>query len=106
MLRCSNSQAWRCSMPAAERSESSRTHSRETSFVSLLTGWAQQGVQSFFSMQRILLDLAMKQNASIVHSVREQLSDPNHSPAAILGEAAGGGVSNFIEAQKVLLDLG
>ncbi len=93
-------------MPAAERSESSRTHSRETSFVSLLTGWAQQGVQSFFSMQRILLDLAMKQNASIVHSVREQLSDPNHSPAAILGEAAGGGVSNFIEAQKVLLDLG
>jgi hypothetical protein len=93
-------------MPAAERSESSRTHPRETSFVSLLTGWAQQGVQSFFSMQRILLDLAMNQNASIVHSVREQLSDPNHSPAAILGEAAGGGVSNFIEAQKVLLDLG
>jgi hypothetical protein len=63
-------------------------------------------VQSFFAMQRILLDLAMKQNASIVHSIREQLSDPNHSPSAILGEAAGGGVSNFIEGQKVLLDLG
>ena len=57
-------------------------------------------------MQRILLDMAMRQNASIIQSVREQLSDPNHSPAAILGEAAGGGVSNFIEAQKVLLDLG
>lgn len=93
-------------MPAAERSESSRTHPRESSFVSLLTGWAQQGVQSFFATQRILLDLAMRQNASIMHSVREQLSDPHHSPAAILGEVAGRGVTNFIEGQKVLLDLG
>ena len=93
-------------MAAAERSESSRTHPRESSFVSLLTGWAQQGVQSFFATQRILLDLAMRQNASIMHSVRQQLSDPQHSPAAILGEVAGDGVSNFIEGQKVLLELG
>jgi hypothetical protein len=93
-------------MPAAERSESSRTHPRESSFVSLLTGWAQQGVQSFFATQRILLDLAMRQNASIMHSVRQQLSDPHHSPTAILGEVAGDGVTNFIEGQKVLLELG
>ena len=93
-------------MPVAERSESFRTHSKESSFVSLLTGWAQQGVQSFFATQRILLDLAMRQNASIMHSVRQQLSDPHHSPTALLSEVAGEGVTNFIEAQKVLLELG
>ena len=91
-------------MAAAEKHEP-RTH-HESSFVSLLTGWAQQGVQSFFATQRILLDLAMRQNASIMHSVRQQLSDPQHSPAAILGEVAGEGVTNFIEGQKILLDLG
>lgn len=93
-------------MPVTERPESFRTHTKESSFVSLLTGWAQQGVQSFFATQRILLDLAMRQNASIMHSVRQQLSDPHHSPAALLGEVAGEGVTNFIEAQKVLLELG
>ena len=93
-------------MPAAQKTESSRTHSRESSFVSLLTGWAQQGVQSFFATQRILLDLAMRQNANVMHSVRQQLSDPHHSPSAILGEVAAEGVTNFIEGQKVLLELG
>jgi len=92
-------------MPAPDRTES-RVHPRESSFVALLTGWAQQGVQSFFATQRILLDLAMRQNASIMHSVRQQISDPQHSPAAILGEVAGDGVTNFIEGQKVLLELG
>jgi len=93
-------------MPTAVKSESSRTHSRESSFVSLLSGWAQQGVQSFFATQRILLDLAMRQNASLMHSVRQQLSDPHHSPTAILTEVAAEGVTNFIEGQKILLELG
>lgn len=93
-------------MPTTVKSESSRTHSRESSFVSLLSGWAQQGVQSFFATQRILLDLAMRQNASLMHSLRQQLSDPHHSPTAILGEVAAEGMSNFIEGQRVLLELG
>jgi hypothetical protein len=93
-------------MPATVKSESSRTHSREPSFVSLLSSWAQQGVQSFFTTQRVLVDLAMRQNASVMHSVRQQLSDPQHSPTAILGEVAGEGVRNFIEGQKVLLEMG
>jgi hypothetical protein len=93
-------------MPATVKSESSRTHPREPSFVTLLSSWAQQGVQSFFATQRILLDLAMRQNASVMQSVRQQLTDPQHSPAAILGEVAGEGVTNFIEGQKVLLELG
>src|SRR5207253_6899278 len=92
-------------MPAAERTES-RIHPRESSFVALLTGWAQQGVQSFFATQRVLLDLAMRQNANVMHALRQQLSDPHHSPTAILSEVAGEGMTSFIEGQKVLLDLG
>jgi hypothetical protein len=93
-------------MATTVKSESSRTHLGESSFVSLLSGWAQQGVQSFFATQRILMDLAMRQNASLMHSVRQQLSDPTHSPTAILGEVTAEGIGNFIEGQKVLLELG
>ena len=93
-------------MATTVKSESPRTHPGESSFVSLLSGWAQQGVQSFFATQRILLDLAMRQNASLMHSVRQQLSDPTHSPTAILGEVTAEGVTNFIEGQKILLELG
>src|SRR5947207_12514179 len=92
-------------MPAADRTES-RVHPRESSFVALLTGWAQQGVQSFFATQRILLDLAMRQNASVMHAVRQQLSDPHRSPTAILSEVAEEGMTNFLEGQKILLELG
>jgi hypothetical protein len=91
-------------MSAAAKMES-RTHPREPSFVSILSGWAQQGAQSLFATQRILLDLAMRQNANVMHAVRQQLTDPQHSPAAILTEVAGEGVTGFIEGQKVLLDL-
>src|ERR1019366_1019331 len=99
-------QSWRCYMPTTVKSESSRTQSRESSFVNLLSGWAQQGVQGFFATQRILLDLAMRQNASLMHSLRQQLTDPEHSPTAILSEVTAEGVSNFIEGQRVLLELG
>jgi len=93
-------------MPAATKTETSRGHARESSFVSILSGWAQQGVQSFFATQRILLDLAMRQNANVMHALRQQLTDPHYSPTAILSEVAGEGMTNFIEGQKVLLDLG
>ena len=78
----------------------------ESSFVSVLSGWAQQGVQSLFATQRVLLDLAMRQNANVMHALRQQLTDPHHSPTTILSEVAGEGMTNFIEGQKVLLDLG
>src|SRR5215469_5037482 len=103
MLQCSKAEV---TMPATTKTETSRIHPRESSFVSILSGWAQQGVQGFFATQRILLDLAMKQNAAVIHAVRQQLTDPHHSPTAILSEVAGEGVTNFIDGQKVLLDLG
>jgi len=91
---------------AALKHETPRTHPGESSVVSLLSGWAQQGAQTLFATQRILIDLAMRQNASVMHAIRQQLSDPLHSPTAILSEVAGEGVTNFLEGQKVLLDLG
>ena len=93
-------------MAAAVKHESPRTHAEGSSIFSLLSGWAQQGAQTLFATQRILIDLATKQNASVLHAIRQQLTDPHHSPTAIFGEVAGEVVANFIEGQKVLLDLG
>jgi len=91
-------------MPVDTRHET-RTHPRESSFFTLLSGWAQQGVASFLATQRILVDLAMRQNASVMEMMRERLSDPRHSPTAMLTELTGEGMANFIEAQRVLLDM-
>lgn len=91
-------------MPAVTKTKIPRTH--ESSFVSILSGWAQQGVQSFFATQRIFLDLAMRQNANIMHTLRQQLTNPHHSAAALLNEVAGESMSNFIDGQRVLLELG
>lgn len=85
--------------------EPSATPARPSSFVSLLSGWMQQGVESIFSTQRILVDLAMRQNASAMKSLRDGLSDPDHSPTAIATELAVEGTANFIEAQRILLTL-
>jgi hypothetical protein len=81
-------------------------HPKEASAVSMISGWAQQGVQTFFATQRILLDLAMRQNANVMHVLRQQLSDPHHSPRTMISEIADEGMANFLEGQKVLLDLG
>ncbi len=81
------------------------THNHPSSFLTLLSGWVQQGVESFFATQRILVDLAMRQNAVAMKSIREGFSDPEHSPVNILTELAVEGASSFIEAQRILLNL-
>ncbi len=81
------------------------TQTRPSSFVSLLSGWVQQAMESFFATQRILIDVAMRQNASTMKAMRETFTDPEHSPVSILTELAVEGTSNFIEAQRILLDL-
>jgi hypothetical protein len=78
---------------------------RPSSFLTLLSGWVQQGVESFFATQRILVDLAIRQNTNIMKTLRDGLSDPDHSPSTILTELAIEGTANFIEAQRILLDL-
>jgi hypothetical protein len=71
----------------------------------MLSGWMQQGVENFFATQRILVDLAVRQNSAAINFVRERLTDPKLSPVAILTELASEGMSNFIVGQKILLDL-
>ncbi|MGA3125661.1 MAG: hypothetical protein ABSD13_03020 [Candidatus Korobacteraceae bacterium] len=83
------------------------THERPSSFVSLLSGWAQQGIESFFATQRILVDLAMRENTSAIKSIRQGLSasEGKDSPMKILTEIAVEGSANYVEAQRILLDL-
>ena len=92
-------------MPKAVKTGTAKTHVPESSFVSLLSGWVQQGVENFFATQRILVDLAMRQNTGAVNFVRERLGDTAYCPSAVLSEVVGEGVSNFIEGQKLLLNL-
>jgi hypothetical protein len=65
----------------------------------------QQGVENFFATQRILVDLAMRKNASAIDLLRGRISDSEFCPVAIVKELVGEGVSNLIEGQKLLLSL-
>jgi len=78
---------------------------RESSFVNLLSGWVQQGVENFFATQRILVDLAMRQNGTVIDVLREKLTAPDFRPVAMAKEFAGEGLANFIEGQKLLLGM-
>jgi hypothetical protein len=92
-------------MPRNGKMESSTILAGDSSFVSLLSGWVQQGVENFFATQRILVDLAMSQNANVMNMVRNRFADPEFCPAGIVSELAGEAMSNFIEGQKLLLAL-
>src|SRR3974377_1065527 len=103
MLRCSKTED--VIMPKEVKTGHVKTHVPESTFVSLLSGWVQQGVENFLATQRILVDLAMRQNTGIVNFVRERVADPEYCPVATVTEAVGEGVSNFLEGQKLLLSL-
>ncbi|MGZ4788731.1 MAG: hypothetical protein ACXVZX_09440 [Terriglobales bacterium] len=82
-----------------------RTYPEKSSLMSLVSGWLQQGFENFIATQRILVELAMRQNANAINAIQKRLSDKKVCPVAIVSEFAGDGISNFIEAQKVLLSL-
>jgi len=92
-------------MPKAVKTGTVKTHVPESSFVSLLSGWVQQGVENIFATQRILVDLAKRQNTGAVNFVRERLGESTYCPTAMVSEIVGEGLSNFIEGQKLLLNL-
>ena len=81
------------------------THANPSSFLALVSGWVQQGIENVFATERILVDLAMRKSADAMKSLREGVSAPEHSPVAILTDLAVEGTSSFIEAQRVLLNL-
>jgi hypothetical protein len=81
------------------------THVNPSSFLTLVSGWVQQGVENVFATERIIVDLAMRKSADAMKSLREGVSAPEHSPTAILTDLAVEGTSSFIEAQRILLSL-
>ncbi len=83
----------------------SASHTPAASFGSLLFGWAQQGVDSMLATQRILADFATRRGVNAIKTLREELSDSEHSPRAIMAELAVEATSNLTEAQRVLLNL-
>ena len=87
------------------KSHTSPAQMPESSLVNMLSGWVQQGVENFFATQKILVDLAVNQNAKAINLVRARFTSPQFSPVSILAELASDGMSNFIAGQKVLLDL-
>src|SRR5512146_2319068 len=101
MLQCSNTEV---SMPRNGKARPTKEPPAST-FLSLLSGWVQQGVESFFATQRVLIEGAMRQNGMAMKSLRESLSDPEHSPLALFTELAVEGTSSFVEAQRILLKL-
>jgi len=81
------------------------THVNPSSFLTLVSGWVQQGVENIFATERVLVDLAMRKSSDAMKSLRDGVSAPEHSPVAILNELAVEGTSSFIEAQRILLNL-
>ncbi len=81
------------------------THVNPSSFLTLVSGWIQQGIENVFATERIVADLAMRKSADAMKSLREGVSAPEHSPMAILTDLAVEGTSSFIEAQRILLNL-
>ena len=75
-----------------------------STFLSLLTGWMQQGIASFSATQRVFSEVAMHQNSAVTKTLHG-MSDPEHSPLSILTDLASQGTSSFIEAQRILLSL-
>jgi hypothetical protein len=76
-----------------------------SSLLSLLTGWMQQGIESFSATQRIFEEVVIRQNAATAQSLENYIADSENSPVAILTELAVRGTSSFIEAQRILLHL-
>jgi hypothetical protein len=84
---------------------SSHLYAGPLDFLSLMTGWMKQGIESFAATQRIFGEVAMRQNAAATRTLRAGITDAEHSPLALLTDLAVEGTSSFIEAQKILLHL-
>jgi hypothetical protein len=77
----------------------------DASPISVLTGWARQGVQSFVAAQKILVDLAAQENALLSGMARNRLSNPGFRPGVSMVGIAETGVNNIASVGKILLDL-
>lgn len=78
---------------------------RLSSSASRLAGWARQGIESFVTIQKILLDLTAQQNALAIGVVRERISVPRARPGDSIARIAEQSITNITAADKILLDL-
>lgn len=88
-----------------EEAKRPTAHPDVSSFSTLLMGWAQQGFESFLATQRILMDFVTNKSAGAIKTLQQGLTDPEHSPVAILTEMTVEATANLTEAQRVLLTL-
>ncbi len=88
-----------------DRKPKPAAHPPESSMFSLVSGLLRQGVEAFFTSQRILMDLISKQNASAMKALRQRWFGSREARTSLLTELMRDGMSNFVEAQKVLLNL-
>jgi len=86
-------------------SAAAQAQERLSSTANWLAGWARQGIESFVTIQKILLDLTAQQNALAIGVIRERFALPNIRPGASVAEIAEQGVTNITAAEKILLDL-
>jgi hypothetical protein len=86
---------------AAKTKESQNTSSP----ASRVAAWARQGIDTFMTAQKIMLDLASQQNALLIGMVRERLGNPRFKPGEAIATIADKGVKNLATAGKILLDL-
>jgi len=87
------------------KTEIPETPVRFVSPLGLFSEWMQQGTETFFATQRIILDLVMRQNATAMNAFRERVTTRRPAARAAVAEMASEGVANFIAAQKILLEL-
>jgi hypothetical protein len=73
--------------------------------LSLLTGLAQQGTQTLFATQRTVLDVAVGQASRTMKSLQAGLAESGSLSTAIAANLIVEAAANFIDAQRVLLDL-
>ena len=91
-------------MKPTTKLERAETPTLDFSPVSVFSEWVRQGTEGYFAAQRILLDLAARQNDMAMNTLRGRFA-AQPSPAVTMAELAGQGVSNIVAAQTILLNL-
>lgn len=81
------------------------SHAESFPLLSLLSGWAQQGVKTVFATQQAMVDVGLHQVRGAIKAVETGLSKQAHCPAAILADLITETAQNVISMQRILLTL-
>jgi hypothetical protein len=81
------------------------SHAESFPLLSLLSGWAQQGVKTVFATQQAIVDVGLYQARGAIKAVETGLSSPAHCPAAIVADLITETAQNVISMQRIVLTL-